>query len=418
MERQGIVLDCDYLERKREQALAEVDVQEARLNRWAHDYTRQLDCPINWGSPAQLKGFLYEFKNYPIPAVIGTSSAAKKNNKKEQSTSEASLHWLSKNTTSDTDREMLETLLTMKRVGKLAQFMKKLPEHVSSDGRLRCSLGPNTDTGRLSCRNPNLQQIPTRNDKFKIRKAFRAGEGMLFVVADYSQLEMYVLAHFLIHRLNDHSLADDLRDGDVHLNTALRIWNDPERRPDAKTVNYAIPYGKTAAGLGSQIKGPDGRGIGKAAAQEILDAYFEAYPGLDELFELWKNEARTTGFVHTLLGRTRPLPDAASTDQWERFPAERRAVNTPVQGSAADIVTAAMLQCVGPTPTWGAKELRATGAKLVLQIHDELIFEVPELQAERACSIIVDKMENPFDEPLKVQLKVDANIGKSWGDCK
>ena len=436
MEQAGICLDVDYLEFKQGLATAEISKIERELARWTEDYTAQTDCPVNWNSPVQLKAFLYHFKCYPIPPVIGTLSAAKRNGKKEQSTSEAALHWLSENAKSATDRDNLRKLLALKRTTKLAQFMSKLPTHVSPDGRLRCSMGPNTDTGRLSCRNPNLQQIPTRNDKFGIRKAFVAAPGKMLVVADYSQLEMYVLAHFLIHVLDDHSLADDLKSGDVHTNTAFRLWGPelskkgvtPENikekaksyRDNAKTVNYAIPYGKTAAGLGSQIKDSSGVAIGKSAAQDILDAYFRAYPSMDKLFDIWRKEAATTGKVHTLLGRTRPLPEAMSSNKWERLAAERRAVNTPVQGSAADIVTAAMLRCnTGPElDSWHNAPLAALGAELILQVHDELIFEVDACNAPTAMAIIKNTMENPFDNPLRVQLKVDAEIGSSWGECK
>lgn len=438
MESRGVTLDIEYLERKHNLATEKTQELLAKLNNWAYDYCRQTEEELNWNSPAQLSVFLYEYKNMPIPAVIGTASAAKRNNKREQSTSEASLHWLSDNAKSATDRDYLRVLLEAKRNTKLTQFLAKLPEHVSPDGRLRCSIGPNTDTGRLSSRNPNLQQIPTRNDVYGIRKAFAAPKGKLLVVADYSQLEMFVLAHYLRYVLNDDSLANDLQSGDVHTNTAFRIWGEELRkknvtkenikevakryRDNAKTVNYAIPYGKTAAGLGAQILDASGAPIGKEAAQEILDAYFEAYPGMGELFETWREEARSTGEVRTLLGRTRPLPRATSSDKWERFAAERRAVNTPVQGSAADIVTAAMLRCntdlLPGMSQWHNKTLASLGAELILQVHDELIFEVPERNAENAMEEIKKTMENPFEEPLLVQLKVDAEIGRSWGECK
>jgi len=442
MSREGFLLDCDQLNRKAELALTEAQELYDQLTPWATDFIRQREDqePMNWNSPAQLSEFLYTFKAAPIPAVIGTAQAARKNTKKERSTSEASLQWLAKNAKSETDARYIRTLLQARRTTKLAQFMVKLPTMVGPDSKLRCSIGPNTDTGRLSSSNPNLQQIPTRNDKFGIRKAFVASPGKLLVVADYSQLEMYVIAHFLKHRLDDDSLANDLLSGDVHTNTAFRIWGKQLRdlgatpdtikerpgtkrfRDNAKTVNYAIPYGKTAAGLGSQITDSDGRPIGKQAAQSILDAYFEAYPGMAKLFDLWKDEARSTGFVHTLLGRTRPLPFAASDNKWERFAAERRAVNTPVQGSAADIVTAAMLKCntyrLPRHPEWFNEPLALLGARLILQVHDELIFEVPEKNALEAARVIKYTMENPFRRSLAVQLKADVEIGRSHGDCK
>lgn len=434
MERRGITIDSDYLERKRELALEEVRTLEAKLNGWAYDYMRQTDCPVNWNSPVQVSSFLYDYKCFPIPPVKGGLNAAKRNHKREPTTSQAALDWLAKNTSSATERDNLKALIQANKTGTLAQFMAKLPTLVSPDGRLRCSIGPGTDTGRLNCSKPNLQNIPVRDDKFGIRSAFTAAEGKLLVVADYSQLEMYVIAHFLLYFLNDDSVYRDLCSGDVHTSTAFRIWGDQLRelgathdnikevakrfRSNAKTVNYAIPYGKTASGLGMQITNQEGLAIGKAAAQQILDGYFAAYPGLDRLFGMWRDEARRNGCVRTVLGRTRPLPRASSDDQWERWAAERQAVNTPIQGSAADIVTTAMLRCVGLLPTPKQKALAATGAELLLQVHDELIFEVPEDRAEEACTLVKEIMENPFDAPLRVQLKVDAEVGRTWGDCK
>jgi len=431
MEQKGILIDKSYLALKADAAEIEVLSLEQRLAHWSHDYDRMTECTLNWNSPVQVAAFLYDFKNFPIPKVIGTLSATKRNRKKERSTSEAAIDWLSKNTSC---KEQLRVLLEMKKTSKLVQFMHKLPAMCGTDGRLRCSIGPSTDTGRLNCSKPNLQQIPVRNDKFGIRKGFVARDGCSLIVADYSQLEMYVLAHFLLHFVNDDSLANDLLSGDVHTNTAFRLWGDELRalgatpdtiknreetkrfRSNAKTVNYAIPYGKTAVGLGAQITDVNGRPIGKAAAQDILDEYFEAYTGMGELFDGWKNEARRTGYVHTLLGRTRPIPEAASENQWERWSGERKAVNTWVQGSAADIVTAAMMRCVGVGPT--SEGISPVRADLLLQVHDELIFEVETEHADGVCGIIKTRMENPFRAPLKIQLVVDAQIGNSWGECK
>jgi len=435
MEQRGILLDTEYLARKLVLAEAEVLELEKKLATWAFDYTRQTREPLNWGSHEQVKAFLYDFKNFPIPPVKGPLSATKKNTKRDRVSCQSALDWLSKNTS---DTEQIRVLIQRHSTETLAQFMRKLPTQITpSDGCLRCSIGPNTDTGRLSCKSPNLQQIPVRADKFGIRKAFIARPGHLLVVADYSQLEMYVMAHFLIHHFDDHSLAEALAAGDAHSAMAFRIWGDQLRalgatpetikdnpvwkkfRDNAKTLNYAVPYGKTAQGLGSQILDANGAPIGKKAAQSVLDDFFEANPGLVQLFDLWRSEARETGSIHTLLGRLRPLPEAGSSDQWARWAAERRAVNTPVQGSAADVVTAAMLACENRLPGHaGAKELRSLGAKLLLQIHDELVFEVPEAQATRACGIIKHIMENPFLKPLAVQLRVDAQVGRTWADAK
>ena len=433
MERRGILLDCSRLDTMYATALEEVAVLERTLDAWASDYVRQLNGPMNWNSTKLVAEFLFDFKGLPIPPVKGSLNATKRNSQRERTTSAAALDWLAKNTN---ETKGLRTFLKARGTKDLAKFMKSLPEKVSPDGRLRGSFAPTTDTGRLASSNPNLQNIPIRSDRFGIRKAFIAAPGKSLIVADYSQLEMYVLAHFLLHELNDSSLRDDLLSGDVHTNTAFRIWGSELRalgataetikekpewkrfRDNAKTVNYAIPYGKTAAGLGAQILGADGKAIGKNAAQVILDAYFSAYPGMGELFDIWRSRCADTGCTYTLLGRNRPLPEINSSNKWERYSAERRAVNTQVQGSAADIVTTAMMACVGAFPTSKSKRLCALGAELVLQVHDELVFEVNTAHAEESCAIIKDIMENPFKHPMRVQLAVDAEIGQRWGDCK
>ena len=219
VERTGMAFDSALMERKAEHASEVAFDLHAKLNAWAFDYTRQREA-MNWNSTQQVAEFLYDFKCYPIPAVVGTMSATKKNRDDARSTSEASLDWLCKN-----HDQAIQVLLDYKRVTKLQQFMEKLPTMVV-DGRLHCSLGPKTDTGRLTSSKPNMQQIPTRNDRFKMRECFVAPPGYRLIVADYSQLEMYVMAHFLVELFDDHSLAKDLAHGDVHTNTAYRLFGD------------------------------------------------------------------------------------------------------------------------------------------------------------------------------------------------
>jgi len=413
MSARGVELDSAYLLRQRDIALEMATELETGLLAWAGPE----HADINWASPKQLAEFLYDYKGYSVPKVVGSAAAVKKNHKRVLSTSEASLNWLAKQYSDDN----LRNLIKMRKLIKLSQFMTSLPS-TAVNGRLHSEFLPKTDTGRLSSSNPNLQNIPTRNDPFKMRRAFIAKPGHLLVVADYSQLEMYVMAHYLLYYFDDDSLATDLASGDVHAKTALRIWPDqlvgatPETikskpewkrfRDNAKTVNYAVPYGKTAAGLGDQITDKAGRSIGKLAAQEILDEYFASYPGLGRLFEQWKNEAKETGNVSTLTGRLRPLPNACSHNSWEQEAAFRQAVNTPVQGSAADIVTQAMVNVERDIPQ----------ASLVMQVHDELVVEVPEERAEETMKLLAETMENPFN--LRVKLKVDADFGATWGDCK
>ncbi len=423
IERRGITLDLPYLERKCALALETVAEIDRQLNNWAADYIRQIESSeVNWSSATQVAEFFYTFKNFPIPAVIGTMSAAKRNTKRKPSTSQASIDWLAKHTKNDTSRKYLQLFQKRNRARTLSSYVRSWIDKCSPDGRVRTSYNPATDTGRLTSSNINLQNIPSRNDPFDLRRGFIAAKGKVLIVADYSQLEMYVMAHFLLYLFGDDSLASMLSSGDVHTNTAFKIWAKelsalgatPENikdvaksfRNNAKTVNYAMPYGKTAAGLGMQITDENGLAIGKAAAQQIIDDYFEALPGMDRLFEHFRTEARELGYVRTLLGRNRPLPKMHSSDIWEVRAAERQAVNSPIQGSAADIVTQAMMRC-SDLP-----------AQLILQVHDELVFEVDACIAEEQCAIIKERMENPFQRPLAVQLKVDAGIATTWSEGK
>jgi DNA polymerase-1 len=373
--------------------------------------------------------------------VCGTLSAVKKNHKKKPVTDQAGVDWLAGNVKDEYDREQLNRFAEYKKVRDQLKFLSSLPGHRDPEGRLHCVLAPETDTGRLSCRNPNLQQIP-KSDRYGIRAAFRAEEGFKLIVADYSQLELYVLAHFLIELFDDHGLANALKEGDVHSAVAKMAWPElqkfpgkldvdlgtpawaAKKRSDVKSVVYGLNYGKTARGLGVQIKDEDGRAIGTERAQELLDTVCEAL-GVRPYQEYIQAYATKHGGVHTLLGRWRPLPGAQSDDEYERSAALRQALNTPIQGSAVDIVTGAMLRLnTDPLPElrragWYSERLATTGSKLLLQAHDELVFEVPREHAEEARELVQWGMEHPFKEGfLKVPLKVEAKVADNWAEGK
>jgi DNA polymerase-1 len=261
-------------------------------------------------------------------------------------------------------------------------------------------------------------------------------------VADYSQLELYVLAHFLRELFGDDGLARALEAGDVHSEVAKMAWPElqkfpgkldvdlgtpawaAKKRSDVKSVVYGLNYGKTARGLGIQIKDEDGRAIGTERAQELLDTVCDAL-GVKPYQEYIQAYAIKHGGVHTLLGRWRPLPGAQSDDEYERSSSLRQALNTPIQGSAADIVTAAMLR-LNTDPlrelqaaNWFHSELAILGTRLLLQVHDELVFEVPMQHAERARELVQWGMEHPFKEGfLKVPLKVEAKVCDNWAEGK
>lgn len=262
-------------------------------------------------------------------------------------------------------------------------------------------MSPSTESGRLASKNPNLQNIPGGGNRYGVRRCFTAAPGCSLVVLDYSQLELYVLAHFLVELFNDRTLADDLAAGDVHTATAVRCWDDPSRRSDAKAINYSVNYGKTATGLGAQIRDEKGNPIGTTAAQELLDTYFAAYPGIEQYHEWQKGRARELGYCTTIAGRHRYLN--FGTQQWQGRAAERQALNTPIQGSAADIVTAALIKCA---------DLPA-----VLQVHDELVFECETKKAPEVLESATDAMQNAWGG-LNVSLKVSGGIYNDWGEAK
>lgn len=442
-ERNGIYLDADICATGAKRAAHDLIPLEGKLRSWGSDYTRQLDEEMSWRSTTHVPRFLYDFKRFPIPPVEGTLKSIKKNwdwktKSAKRTTSEAGLTWLAGNVKSQRDQEGLLALIKWKKTKKYEQYLQRLPDYRDSAGRIHTVLAPETDTGRLSARNPALQQIPG-SDPYGVRGAFRAIPGHKLIVADYSQLELYVLAHFIWQQFKGRGLADALDSGDVHSYIAKECWpwlkkyegnlknsGDPKAekaRSDVKSVVYGLNYGKGDGGLGLAITDDNGKPIGKAAARDLRRSIFAGFPDIPRYQDATKAYARRHGGVRTLLGRWRPIPEALGDDH--SGAGGRKALNTPIQGSAADIVTAAMLRCnTCDLPElrehgWFHSALAATGAKLVLQVHDELVYEVPSACAEEARVLIKEGMEKPFKEGfLNVPLKVDANVCDDWGAGK
>lgn len=263
-----------------------------------------------------------------------------------------------------------------------------------------------TATGRLSCRNPNLQNIPVRSDDGRrIRDAFIPADGCRFLSADYSQIELVVLAHMA----DDPGLKEAFLSGvDVHRHTASLIFGVPgdevtaDQRRIAKTINFGVMYGMSSFRLSNELK------IKRAEAQAFIDAYFSRYSGVKSFVEKTRVEAERTGMVRTLLGHERAVPEIRSANKMEKAGAERVVVNTVIQGTAADIMKLAMLHIVERMAVERVK------SKLLLQVHDELIFEVPEAELEQMRGLVCEEMERAVK--LSIPLKASVEFGHSWGE--
>jgi DNA polymerase-1 len=289
-------------------------------------------------------------------------------------------------------------------------YLDALPKFISPQtGRLHTTFSQTVArTGRLSSFNPNLQNIPIK-DEFgqRIRSAFVADPGCRLISADYSQIELRVLAHLA----DDPVLIDAFMLGeDIHARTALEIFGVPpalqthEHRRMAKAINYGVVYGLSAFGLKGRT------GTSQTDAERYIEAYFRRYSKVKELLDCLVEEARTTGRVRTLFGRLRPIPDIHSQDAPARNRAEREAMNTPVQGTAADLMKLAMIK------VHARLEREKMRTRMLLTVHDELVFESPEAELEQAREVVKAEMESAY--PLKVPLRVDIGVGQNWKEAK
>ncbi|RLI96401.1 MAG: DNA polymerase I, partial [Candidatus Aenigmatarchaeota archaeon] len=348
---------------------------------------------FNLNSPQQLGKILFEKLNLPLI----------KKSKTGYSTSERTLQTLSPLC------ETLNKILDYRHLFKLeTSYIQPLSSMINpSTGRIHtCFNQLGTNTGRLSSSNPNLQNIPVRGHLGDlIRKAFIAEEGCLFISADYSQIELRILAHLS----GDSNLISAFLQGeDIHRETAVEIFNclplqvNSRMRRIAKMVNFGIIYGISPFGLARDL------GISEKEAQEYIERYFSRYSGVKRYIEKTLEQAHKKGYVTTLLGRRRYLPEINSKNKRRRKFAERMAINSPIQGSAADLIKIAMLNIYRRLkeenlPAW-----------LILQIHDELILEVTENQINRVRKIVKEEMENALK--LSVPLVVDTKVGKNWAE--
>ena len=291
----------------------------------------------------------------------------------------------------------------------LGTYVEVLPRLVHpKTGRIHSSYNQAVAaTGRLSSSDPNLQNIPVRTAQGRqIREAFLPAAGKVFVGADYSQIELRVLAHLS----QDPGLIETFQRGeDIHTRTALEIFGGSaadvtrEMRSRAKTINFGVLYGMSAFRLAREF------GVPRGDAQRFIDRYFDRYPGIKAYMERTVAGGRETGYVTTLLGRRRYIPELTAGKKALQQAAERMAINTPVQGTAADVIKKAMVHISA------ALRERGSGARMVMQVHDELLFEVPEAEAEAIRDLVVEQMEGALE--LSVPLTVEAAIGRNWNDA-
>lgn len=351
---------------------------------------------FNINSPIQLREILFE--------RLGLRAGKKTAKTRAASTAEDVLEELA------LGHELPRKILEYRSVQKLkSTYVDALPELIhAATGRIHATLNQTVAaTGRISSSDPNLQNIPIRTaEGRRIREAFVAEPGHLLLSADYSQIELRVLAHLS----KDQTLIETFQRGeDIHDRTSREVFGPfstlppDEQRRRSKMVNYALLYGKTAFTLAQDI------GVSRKEAEQFIQAYFARYPAVRRFLDETVAQARRTGTVRTLLGRLRRLPDINSRNFQVRLESERQAVNTPVQGSAADLIKKAMIDL------HRALAERGMRARLILQIHDELLLEAPQAEAEAALGLVKSIMENAL--PMDVPLVVDARLGRSWAEA-
>ncbi len=349
---------------------------------------------FNLNSPKQLREIL--FVKLMLPVIKKTKTGA--------STDASVLEELA------VKYEIAQKLLEYRQYSKIkSTYVDVLPTLVRKDtGRIHANFNQTiTATGRLSSSNPNMQNIPIRGKLGKkVRSAFvPQKKGYKILVADYSQVELRILAHLS----QDKQLIKDFKDGkDIHRATAADIFGitenfvDDEQRSAAKAINFGIIYGQSAFGLSKSLK------ISRKEAEQFIERYFKRYKGVKKFMEKTIKEAKKNGYVETMLGRKRPLPDINSPNFSLKAFAERTAINTPVQGTAADLIKVAMTKI--------NSQLTTNNLQLILQVHDELVLEVKEAELDKVKKIVKHEMENAI--PLDVKAKVDIGVGDSWSEAK
>lgn len=389
MERTGVKIDTTAL--MEQSAAMSDDISHLELR--AHNLAGQV---FNLGSSSQLASILFDKMGLPV---------LKKTPGGKPSTNEEVLEQLAET------YELPAVILEYRSLSKLkSTYLDALPQHIQAQtGRVHSSFHQAvTATGRLSSSDPNLQNIPVRNEAGRrIRKAFIAETGYRLLAADYSQIELRLMAHLSQDAALLKAFANNI---DVHTATAAEVFDTPleavtkEQRRAAKAVNFGLIYGMSAFGLAKQL------GVERKIAQHYIDTYFARYPGVAAYMAEAKETAKATGYVETIFHRRLYLPDIQAKNAAVRAYAERTAINAPLQGSAADLIKLAMIR----VDAWLSQQ--CPQAKLIMQVHDELVLEVPEADCERVASALKDCMEQAAH--LSVPLVVEVGLGTNWDEAK
>lgn len=391
MERAGMLVDPDRLHSLSEGLATQISEVERSIRDLAGDET------FNIGSPMQLSHVLFDVMGLPTKGL-------KKTKRGYYSTNAKVLSDLAR------DHEIVRLILDWREKSKIkSTYLDTLGPLRRGDGRVHTTYNQTiTATGRLSSSDPNLQNIPTRSELGRtVKTAFSAGEGSVFLAVDYSQIELRLLAHLS----GDEHLVRAFNEGeDFHAETAARVFGvpvsevTPDLRSRAKAVNFGIVYGQQAYGLSQSLH------ISMAEARDMIDRYYEAYPGVRKFLDNVVARAKQTGYAETMYGRRRHIPELKAKNPQLRGFGERTAMNHPMQGTAADIIKIAMARV--------SRRLEEEGfaAHMILQVHDELDFECPVNEVERLTAMVRDAMEHVVD--LRVPLIAEASTGVTWADAK
>lgn len=391
MERAGMLVDPDRLHSLSEGLATQITEVERSIRDLAGDET------FNIGSPMQLSHVLFDVMGLPTKGL-------KKTKRGYYSTNAKVLSDLAR------DHEIVRLILDWREKSKIkSTYLDTLGPLRRGDGRVHTTYNQTiTATGRLSSSDPNLQNIPTRSELGRtVKTAFSAGEGSVFLAVDYSQIELRLLAHLS----GDEHLVRAFNEGeDFHAETAARVFGvpvsevTPDLRSRAKAVNFGIVYGQQAYGLSQSLH------ISMAEARDMIDRYYEAYPGVRTFLDNVVARAKQTGYAETMYGRRRHIPELKAKNLQLRGFGERTAMNHPMQGTAADIIKIAMARV--------SRRLEEEGfaAHMILQVHDELDFECPVDEVERLTTMVRDVMEHVVD--LRVPLIAEASTGITWADAK
>ncbi len=389
IERQGVLVDAEMLAKQSNLLATRIDEIQAEAWKVAGE-------EFNLSSPKQIQVILFEKMELPV---------IKKTPKGQPSTAEAVLQELA-----DDNYKLPKLILEHRSLSKLkSTYTDKLPLMIDADtGRVHTSYHQAVAaTGRLSSSDPNLQNIPIRSEEGRrIRQAFIASPGYTIVAADYSQIELRIMAHLS----KDPGLLKAFAEGvDIHSATAAEVFGvaldavTTEQRRRAKAINFGLIYGMSAFGLAKQID------VTRTEAQQYIDLYFERYPGVKQFMAAMREQARETGYVETVFGRRLYVPDIKASNMQRRQYAERTAINAPMQGTAADIIKRAMLACAN----WIGDD--SDQIRMIMQVHDELVFEIADAQLDKAIAGITESMVAAAE--LNVSLEVSVGKGVNWGQA-